>query len=469
MTAAPALPFSGALKGTLLNWDWWIGNINKLVLQKYQPDAYFTPNVTVIIPAHDEVDFVRKTIVSVQAQDYPFITRIIVVDSWSSDGTGDLARAMSQHDHRIMVLHDGYNGHNTKSQAQNVGVEYVRTPLMVTIDADTILEKSSISKMVPFFQDPSTFAVCGFVVPKNIQDFVNKWPETREKLKRLKNRHVHLKRLHARKRPLGFEPYPQWKEARREWQAFKKSSALTLWELGRLIDYVYGLAVIKPAQNRVDSILVASGCNTMFRTEMVRELGGFDPRTMAEDMDMSWLGKSGVRRKASGKKERLRVYYAPEALCYPVEPKNFQTLERQLDRWYRGLFQCINVRKWNLFPMGMKMALLTYFYVIYGLSAPFFAIMSLWFITTGNYLQTLALVLPTQAALYIVAVYVPIFRTLKRLGLWGVSLKALGPGFVVQNINQFIFMRSFVLEVIMGKKLSTWHKGHGEVASTQKA
>src|SRR3989454_3645665 len=92
-------------------------------------------DVTVIVPAYNEAASVADTIRSLQAQtERPF--EIIVVDDCSTDGTGDLARALG-----VTVVRPPHNT-GSKAGAQSYGLRRVRTPLTVAIDADTVLARS---------------------------------------------------------------------------------------------------------------------------------------------------------------------------------------------------------------------------------------------------------------------------------------------------------------------------------------
>ena len=52
------------------------------------------PSVVAVVPARDEADVIQRSIGSLVAQDYAGDFRIVLVDDQSTDGTGDLARAL---------------------------------------------------------------------------------------------------------------------------------------------------------------------------------------------------------------------------------------------------------------------------------------------------------------------------------------------------------------------------------------
>ncbi|MCQ8774557.1 glycosyltransferase [Streptomyces telluris] len=53
------------------------------------------PSVAIVVPARDEAEVLPSSLPSLLAQDYPGRAEIFLVDDGSSDGTGDLARALA--------------------------------------------------------------------------------------------------------------------------------------------------------------------------------------------------------------------------------------------------------------------------------------------------------------------------------------------------------------------------------------
>jgi len=58
-----------------------------------EPAAW--PSVVAVVPARNEADVIQQSIASLVAQDYPGPFHIVLVDDLSDDGTGDLARGLS--------------------------------------------------------------------------------------------------------------------------------------------------------------------------------------------------------------------------------------------------------------------------------------------------------------------------------------------------------------------------------------
>lgn len=66
------------------------------------PEPAVWPYVVAVVPARDEADVIARSIGSLVAQDYPGRFRVILVDDSSSDGTGEIARALGSD--RLEVL-----------------------------------------------------------------------------------------------------------------------------------------------------------------------------------------------------------------------------------------------------------------------------------------------------------------------------------------------------------------------------
>lgn len=180
--------------------------------------------LTVIIPAYNEAEFVGDTIRSLLEQTVP-PTEIIMVDDGSTDGTGDVGRRAG-----ITVIRPPKNT-GSKAGAQTFALPWVRTELVMAIDADTTLEPSAVEKLMRCFSNADLGAACGFVVPRRIE---------------------------------------------------------TVWERGRYVEYLFAFTFYKQIQDYYRRPLISSGCFSMYRTEILRRHGGWSGRTLAEDMDLTW-------------------------------------------------------------------------------------------------------------------------------------------------------------------------------------
>ncbi len=106
------------------------------------------PDIDVVVPARDEAEGIDAALRSLLAQDYAGRLRVFVVDDGSTDGTGDIARAL--HDPRLVVL-DGQArppGWSGKLWAVSQGVARTTSDLVLLTDADIVHAPPHVSALV---------------------------------------------------------------------------------------------------------------------------------------------------------------------------------------------------------------------------------------------------------------------------------------------------------------------------------
>jgi glycosyltransferase involved in cell wall biosynthesis len=122
------------------------------------------PLVSVVIPARNEARNIQQCVRSVLTANYPNF-EVIVVDDHSTDGTGDLARAIAARDARVHVIQnpdlpDGWFG---KQWACQNGAAASRGELICFADADTTQSSDLITRSVNAIQrrGADLFSVAG--------------------------------------------------------------------------------------------------------------------------------------------------------------------------------------------------------------------------------------------------------------------------------------------------------------------
>jgi len=124
-----------------------------------RPPTDYRPDVTVAIPAYCEEPVIVKTLTAVLASNYP-IKEVIVVDDGSIDGTADAVRNAFGSDARVRLVVQENRG---KAEALNHIHKLATSPVIVAVDADTILAPDAIGYLVGHFKDPRVGAVAGNV------------------------------------------------------------------------------------------------------------------------------------------------------------------------------------------------------------------------------------------------------------------------------------------------------------------
>jgi biofilm PGA synthesis N-glycosyltransferase PgaC len=325
---------------------------------------------------------VADTIRSVQSQSV-HVDHVIVIDDCSTDNTGDVARSCGR---EIVVLRPPKN-RGSKASALNFAMDYVSTEFTLAIDADTTLAPDAIEQMMPHFDTPRTAAVCGMVIPRYVR---------------------------------------------------------TIWERGRYIEYLYAFMLCKPIQDYYERPLIASGCFSAYRTEVLRRLGGWSTRTVGEDMDLTW----------SAYELGLSVRFSPTALCYPVEPHNFHFLRKQLERWCAGFAQCVKVH-WKTVlrtPFLRSMVATAVWDAIVGFVALFVLLPLLALFVHPAFLLGYFLDLPT--------IVLPVLIYAARRGEFLKAAASIPAFWVLRFVNMWFVIRAFWNEFVADRSVTVFEKGH---------
>lgn len=192
-----------------------------------------TPDVPVdvVIAARNEEAAIGQVIEYLSRQDYDGPLGVMLVDNGSTDETVKLAReAAREHGVRLQVIHEPEPG---KHRALNTGLAHCRSPLVVTVDADTLLHPSAVRLLIArLVSSPDDVAaVAGTVLVRN--------------------------------------------------------SRSTIWTRIQEWDYFLGIASVKRMQGLYQSTLVAQGAFSLYRAEAVRSAGGW-PDAIGEDIMLTW-------------------------------------------------------------------------------------------------------------------------------------------------------------------------------------
>lgn len=227
-----------------------------------------TPSVAIVVPCFNEENTIAGTLHSLLALHYPADKfGIIVVDDGSTDGTLAAARAFES-DARIRVYSKENGG---KHSAMNYALSKTNAELIGCLDADSIVASDALQYVAPIFNDLRIAAVTpGIHVkePKNI-------------LQHMQNVEYNLS------------------------------------VFNRFILASLGSAFITP------------GPFSIFRTSIVRELGGWRHGHSTEDMEMA------LRMQAHG----FLIANAPNAVVHTTTPRTIGKLYHQRVRWTYGFLR----------------------------------------------------------------------------------------------------------------------------------
>jgi poly-beta-1,6-N-acetyl-D-glucosamine synthase len=127
------------------------------------------PLVTIVVPAHNEEKVITRCIDAILEIDYPK-KEVIVVDDGSTDRTYQLAS--SYRNKGVKVIHRKQAG--GKSGALNTGILIANGEIIITCDADSLIGRGALRRVVSRFQDPNVSAVAGNVKVLNRTNLATK-------------------------------------------------------------------------------------------------------------------------------------------------------------------------------------------------------------------------------------------------------------------------------------------------------
>lgn len=292
--------------------------------------------VTIIVPAHNEAVTIGDSLRALLQLKYPQY-EIIVVNDGSSDDTLDVLKDefslkpfpeayrvrvpvkpirgiyRSTVHHRLRVI-DKENG--GKADALNAGLNAARYPIFCGIDADSILARDSLDKVIqPFMEDPTTIAAGGTIRIANGCEVS----------------HGFIKRIGLPRNMLA---------------------------VVQIVEYLRAFLFGRLGWSPLNALLIISGAFGLFRKEAVIAAGGYRTDTVGEDMELV----ARLHRKMRFTKQPYRITFVPDPICWTEAPEDWATLCRQRMRWQRGLAEslsdnrtlCFNRRSgivgWLAFP-----------------------------------------------------------------------------------------------------------------------
>ena len=288
-----------------------------------------TPAVSIIAPAYNEEVTIIDNVYSLMQIDYPDY-EIIIINDASSDRTLELLinefeltevpydvamRVQSKPIKRVLkstnekfsklVVVDKERG-GRKSDGSNAGINVCSNKYFVCTDVDCIVEPMALYRMmwlvvnshVPTIGVSATMLMSNGCV--------------------VENGHVVEARVPKRLLPM-----------------FQQ------------LEYMRSFLIGKLGWSTINALPNISGGFGLFDLDVVVKSGGYDNKSMAEDVDM--LLRMVTYMKNSG--QDFRIAQVPKVCCWTEGPTTIKALYRQRVRWARGLFEIIsNHRKLILNP-----------------------------------------------------------------------------------------------------------------------
>ncbi|MBI3804936.1 MAG: glycosyltransferase family 2 protein [Nitrospirae bacterium] len=218
----------------------------------------------------------------------------------------------------------------------------------------------------------------------------------------------------------------------------------SVWERGRYIEYLFAFTFFKPIQNYYQKPLISSGCFSAYRTEALRAVGGWSTRTMAEDMDLTW----------SFYQRGDRVRFVPEAVCYPIEPHDFNFLRKQLRRWSHGFIQNVRLHWRGALRVPYLRSLIAVALWDATIASIAYFVLIPWLAWRLSPVFLIGYIIDTPA------VMVPVMVQAIRRREVGRAVASIPAFWVMRIVNAVFFLKAFWSELILKRRLTVYEKGH---------
>lgn len=285
---------------------------------EYGTDAPYLgmePPISLLVPGYNEEATIRTSVRSMLQLQYPDF-EVVVINDGSKDRTLEvLIEEFELVPHpevvRRAVPHKPIRGvyrslrygnlrvvdkeNGGKADALNVGINLARNGLFCAVDADSILQRDSLLRVVqPFIEDERTVAAGGTVRIANGSEVRG-----------------------------GF--------------LVKSGLPGNLIARMQIIEYLRAFLFGRLGWSPVNGVLIISGAFGLLDRARVEAVGGYRTDTVGEDMELV------VRLHRWHRRQRIpyRIRYLPDPICWTEAPEDLGTLGRQRSRWQRGLAESL--------------------------------------------------------------------------------------------------------------------------------
>ncbi len=219
--------------------------------------------------------------------------------------------------YKKLVVIDKVNG--GKADALNVGINVSSNDYIVCIDVDCILEQDAVLKMIkPFLEETDAKVIASGGVVRVANSCV-----------------VENGRLVKVRLPQNY------------------------WARMQSLEYIRAFILGRMAWARLNGLLLISGAFGAFDKKVAIAAGGYDHKTVGEDMELVVR----MRRYMEERDEPYKVTYIPDPLCWTEAPVSSKILGRQRNRWTRGTIETLKFHRVMFFnPRYGLLGMLSYPY-----------------------------------------------------------------------------------------------------------
>ena len=310
--------------------------------------SHFTFPISVLVPAYNEERTVVESVRSVLSLDYPQ-HEVIVINDGSTDATLEMLLKEFKLERRESVVRRSIaqagvirgiyrsaaipnllvvdKEHGGKSESLNAGINVSRYPLFCSIDADSLFQENALLRVVrPFLEDPERVIAVGGQV-------------------RVANG------CRVERGRVVDPSLPQ--------------NVLAAFQV---VEYLRAFVASRLGLSALNNLLILSGVFSLFRKDVVVEVGGYRTDVVTEDMELVLR----LHRTMRAQKRPYAVVFLPDPICWTEVPQGLGTLARQRGRWHRGLVHSLWMHRaifWERNSGSLRWVGMPY-YVLFELLGP---------------------------------------------------------------------------------------------------
>ncbi len=405
-----------------------------------------TPGISVIAPAYNESKSIVDNIRALLLLYYPDFEVIIVNDGSTDDSLQKVIKAYEleqvsffvnyrletknvravykskNKSYKNLIYIDKENG--GKADSLNAGINISSKDYFVSMDVDSIMEPDALLKLAkPFMEETDHKVIAAGGVIRIVNSCV------------IENGQVTQIKL-----PKKILPRFQ------------------------VLEYLRSFLMGRIAWSKLNGLLIISGALGMFDKKIAIKCGGYYNQTVGEDMEIVVR----MRRYMALNKQKYRIHYIPDPLCWTEAPSSIRILERQRNRWTRGAIDTLIIHRKIFFNSKYGiMGMLSYpFWLFFEWLAPLVQFFGILYFAFGaifgfiNYPFFILLCIFIYVYALTMSVYAILFeqmtfhRYTKKSDILRLILVALIEPFTFQLLNLWSAIRGNFLYFVLGRK--TW-------------
>ncbi|MBI4151390.1 glycosyltransferase family 2 protein [Candidatus Woesearchaeota archaeon] len=233
------------------------------------------PFVSILVPAYNEEKTIEKTLRSIQQIDYPHDHfEVFVINDGSTDRTEETIKTFIVDKPHFTLLSHPNRG---KAASLNRALALAQGEFFACLDADSFVHPLTLRKMLASYQKEDDPRVA-IITP-----------------------------------------------------AMKVAEPKTVLQKIQWLEYLV-MILFSRITATLHSLYVAPGPFSIYRTEIIRDLGGFDEKNITEDQEIAYRVQL----------QQYKIKQCFDGYVYTTAPAKLKPFYRQRRRWYLGSIACLH-------------------------------------------------------------------------------------------------------------------------------